>query len=378
MKGQKLLITLAVSAMLFTGCGIKSSQTIIKVNNTNITQGQYEEIFDKEAEHTLNSPLHVNIKDPSNTFVANLVKNRIVNDLIVKALLNEEIEKRGIKVTKEDMDEAIKSIVTKVGSKEQLDKILKQNNVSTGDFKKDLKEQVKIKKLAKTLSSGEVSDSEAKTYYNQNISKFKYPEQVRASHILVKVSPEEIATGLKQKNSKISDEEIGAKINEEIKVKEAKANELYSKLKADPSQFAKLAKENSEDTMSAANGGDLGFFAKRDMVPEFANAAFGARPNSVVGPVKTMYGYHIIIVTDRRAAGQEPFEKVKNDLKEYISNQKQLEQIDKLVESLKKQAKIEYVNKEYDPEEIQKAVQKNIQESGEMAKRAMEKANQNK
>jgi parvulin-like peptidyl-prolyl isomerase len=272
------------------------------------------------------------------------------------------------------MDEAIKSIVTKVGSKEQLDKILKQNNVSTGDFKKDLKEQVKIKKLAKTLSSGEVSDSEAKTYYNQNISKFKYPEQVRASHILVKVSPEEIATGLKQKNSKISDEEIGAKINEEIKVKEAKANELYSKLKADPSQFAKLAKENSEDTMSAANGGDLGFFAKRDMVPEFANAAFGARPNSVVGPVKTMYGYHIIIVTDRRAAGQEPFEKVKNDLKEYISNQKQLEQIDKLVESLKKQAKIEYVNKEYDPEEIQKAVQKNIQESGEMAKRAMEKA----
>ncbi len=378
MKGQKLLITLAVSAMLFTGCGIKSSQTIIKVNNTNITQGQFEEIFDREAQNTLNSPIHVNIKDPNNVFVANLVKNRIVNDLIVKALLNEEIEKRGIKVTKEDMDEAIKSIVSKVGSKEQLDKILKQNNVSVGDFKKDLKEQVKIKKLAKSLSSGEVSDSEAKDYYNNNISKFKYPEQVRAAHILIKVNPEEMAAALKQKDSKLSDEEISAKINDEIKAKESKANELYSKLKADSSQFAKLAKENSEDTVSAANGGDLGFFAKQDMVPEFANAAFSARPNTVVGPVKTMFGYHIIIVTDRRAAGQEPFEKVKNDLKEYISNQKQLEQIDKLVESLKKQAKIEYINKEYDPEEIQKAVQKNIQESGEMAKKAMEKAEKNK
>ncbi len=378
MKGQRLLITLAVSAMLFTGCGIKSSQTIIKVNNTNITQGQFEEIFDREAQNTLNSPIHVNIKDPNNVFVANLVKNRIVNDLIVKALLNEEIEKRGIKVTKEDMDEAIKSIVSKVGSKEQLDKILKQNNVSVGDFKKDLKEQVKIKKLAKSLSSGEVSDSEAKDYYNNNISKFKYPEQVRAAHILIKVNPEEMAAALKQKDSKLSDEEISAKINDEIKAKESKANELYSKLKADSSQFAKLAKENSEDTVSAANGGDLGFFAKQDMVPEFANAAFSARPNTVVGPVKTMFGYHIIIVTDRRAAGQEPFEKVKNDLKEYISNQKQLEQIDKLVESVKKQAKIEYINKEYDPEEIQKAVQKNIQESGEMAKKAMEKAEKNK
>ena len=106
------------------------------------------------------------------------------------------------------------------------------------------------------------------------------------------------------------------------------------------------------------------------MVPEFANAAFGARPETVVGPVKTQFGYHIIYVKDRMAAGQKPFEKEKNNIKEHLKNQKQLESVDKLVESLKKNAKIEYVNKDYDPEEMQKAVQKAIMDSSEAAQKA--------
>jgi len=372
MKGKNLLITLAASAMLFSGCGMKSAETIIKVNDMNISQAQFDAELDKEAKVIQASPLKVNIKDANNVFMYNLVKSRIVNELIIKTLLDDEIAKRGIKVTNDDINDAIKDIVEKVGSKENLDKILKQNGVSASEFKKDLKEQVKMKKLAESLGSYEVTDADAKEFYNKNIEKFKFPDKVRASHILIAVNPEEITEIIKSdsKNANLSEAEVKAKVQEEIKAKEAKAKELFNQAKQDPSNFAKLAKDNSDDTVSAQKGGDLGFFAKQEMVPEFASASFGAKPETVVGPVKTQYGYHIIYVKDRMAAGQKPFEKEKNSIKEHIKNQKQLEKVDQLVESLKKNAKIEYVNKDYDPEEVQKAVQKAIMDSSEAAQKA--------
>ena len=163
---------------------------------------------------------------------------------------------------------------------------------------------------------------------------------------------------------------VKAKVNEEIQVKEAKANQLLAEAKKDPTQFAKLAKENSEDTATANKGGDLGFFAAKEMVPEFSKAAFSMRPNTISDkPVKTQFGYHIIMVTDRSAAGQDPFEKVKANIKAYLENQKQIELIDKLTESLKKSAKIEYVNPAYNPENIQKGVQDAVKNSGETAKK---------
>ena len=73
---------------------------------------------------------------------------------------------------------------------------------------------------------------------------------------------------------------------------------------------AKIAKEKSEDPGSAIKGGDLGFFPKGRMVPEFEKVAFSIKPNTLSEVVKSQYGYHIILVTDRKAAGQDPYEKV--------------------------------------------------------------------
>ena len=369
MKGKKLFATLALSAILFSGCGVKTAQTIIKVNDTKITQAQFDEMLDREANNSAFAQMKMNIKDPNNTFIYNLVKSRIVNELVIKALLDEEVKKRNIKVTKADLDEAIKVVVDKVGSKEQLDKILKHNGISAADFKKDLKDQVKMKKLAESLGAAEVSDAEVKAYYDKNIDKFKYPDRVRASHILIAVNPEEMTEVVKSEpaNKDLSEIQIKSKVGEQIMAKEAKAKEILAQVKKDPSTFAKVAKEVSEDPASAEKGGDLGFFAKKEMVPEFANAAFGAKPNTIVGPVQSQYGYHIILVTDRMAAGQEPFEKVKSNIKEFLVNEKQLDKIDNLVESLKKTAKIEYVNKDYDPEAIQESVRKTLQEGASVA-----------
>ncbi len=380
MKGKKLLATVALSAILFTGCGIKSAQTIIKVNGENITQGQFDESFNKSAQGGMMAQLGINVKDGKNGFLYYLIKDKVVNELIVKTLLDQEVEKRGIEVSSEDVDNAVKEIIDKVGSKEQLNQILKQNGVSTSQFKKDLKEEVKMKKLAKELTNSSISEADAKKYYNDNIKQFKYPDKVRASHILISVNPqeiEEIITSDKA-NANLSKEEVQKKVNEEIAAKKAKAENLLAQVKKDQTQFAKIAKENSDDTTTAVNGGDLGFFAAQEMVPEFSKAAFSMRPNTVSGLVKTQFGYHIIMVTDRMEAGQQPFEKVKNDIKSFLETQKQLEAIDNLVESLKKNATIEYVNKEYDPAEIQKSLQNEIKEGAEKAKAIKESAKQDK
>ncbi len=381
MRGKKLLATLACSVVLFAGCGLKSGEAIIKVNNQNITQGQFDTEFDKQAGNGIAKALGVNVKDDKNSFLYLLIKDRVVNELIVKALLNEEMEKRGITVSNKDVDDAVKEIIDKVGSKEQLDSLLKQNGISNADFKRDLKEEVKMKKLAKELGSSTVSDAEAKKFYNENIGKFKHPDKVRASHILISVNPQEIEEVVKSDpaNKGLDEAAIKAKVNAEVQAKEAKAKELLAEAKKNPTQFAKLAKENSEDTATANKGGDLGFFAAKEMVPEFSKAAFAMKPNTISDkPVKTQFGYHIIMVTDRSAAGQEPFEKVKSSIKAYLENQKQIELIDKLTESLKKSAKIEYVNPEYNPENIQKGVQETIKNSGEAAKKAKENAENKK
>ncbi len=369
MRGKKLFAALAISAVLFAGCGLKSGEAIIKVNDQKITQGQFDEMFDKQAQGGMLKALGVDVKSDKNSFIYLMIKDRVINELIVKTLLNEEMAKRKIEVSNEDVENAVKDIIDKLGSKEQLDLLLKQNGITASQFKKDLKEEVKMKKLAKELGSSSVSDAEAKKFYNENTDKFKHPDKVRASHILISVNPEEITQGIKSKSKDLDDSSVKAKVNEEIQAKEAKANQLLAQAKKDPSQFAKLAKENSEDNASAVKGGDLGFFSEKEMVPEFSKAAFSMKPNTVSDKlVRTQYGYHIIMVTDRAAAGQTPYEKVKNDIKAYLENQKQIELIDNLTESLKKNAKIEYVNSEYSPESSKKALQEALKKGKEIKK----------
>ena len=377
MRGKKLLATLAISAVLFAGCGLKSGEAIIKVNDKTITQGQFDQEFDKQAGNGIVKALGIDVKDDKNSFLYLLIKDRVINELIVKTLLDEEIAKRGITVTSKDVDEAVKEIIDKVGSKEQLNALLKEHGMSNAQFKKDLKEEVKMKRLAEQLGSAKVSDAEAKKFYNDNINKFKHPDKVRASHILISTNPEEIITKIKDdpKNKDLDEAAINAKVQEELNAKEAKANQILAEAKKDLTQFAKLAKENSEDTATSVKGGDLGFFAANEMVPEFSKAAFSMKPNSISDkPVKTQYGYHIIMVTDRAAAGQDPFEKVKDNIKGYLENQKQIEMIDQLTESLKKNAKIEYINPDYDPANVQKGVQDSIKNSAETAKKVKAEA----
>jgi len=150
--------------------------------------------------------------------------------------------------------------------------------------------------------------------YNTNSQQYETPEQVRASHILLKTEGKDDAT-----------------------VK-AKAEDLLKKAKAG-GDFAELAKANSEDEASAKNGGDLDYFGRGRMVPEFDQVAFALQPGQISDVVKTQYGYHIIKATDRKAATTRPLAEVRQQLSDQLSYERAQAQATDLATALEKEIK---------------------------------------
>ncbi|MBQ8460745.1 peptidylprolyl isomerase [bacterium] len=381
MKGSKLLITLAISAVLFTGCGIKDQSAIIKINDKAITKAQYDDLIDKSI---ASSPFGKmgDLKGNKDGFLYLMQEQQVINQLIIQELLDQEAEERGIKVTNKDVDEALKKVMDQMGGKEQLMTVLRDNGVSPAQFKKDLKNQVKMQKLADSAGKIEITDKDCEDFYKKNPDKFKYPEQVRAAHILIGGNPFLIQQEITQNDKKKFDEkELKAKVEAKMAENEKLAKNIAEDLKADNSKFAAYAKKYSTDEGTAKQGGDLGFFAKEQMVPEFSKAAFDAKPNTVVGPVKSQFGYHIIFVQDRKAAGTTPYEKAKVGIKDYLQTQKQIKALDDLTTSAKKKAKIEFMEERYNPEVIQKKLTKQVDDAtgGQASKvREATKKNQKK
>lgn len=363
MKSTKLLATLLVAGMLFTGCGLKNSQAIIKVNDAVITQNDFDKLMDKQIEASPFAKMGMgDIKKDKDGVLYLMTERAVITQLVIQELLDQESKARGIKVSNKDVDKAIDKIIDKVGGKDNLANMLKQNNVSISQFKSDIKTQVKMQKLAQTAKNVKVSDKEVKDFYNKNINKFKHGEQVRAYHILLMTDPMQIAQEITNNGKKeLAESEMNKKIEATVKEREALANKIANELKADTTKFSQYAKKYSHDTTSAQKGGDLGYFEAKVMVPEFSKAAFGAKPNTIVGPVKTQYGYHVILVTDRRPAGVESFEKVKNNLKESLTSEKEIKALDDILNAAKKKANIEYVDKQYNPDEITQKLTKQLE-----------------
>lgn len=137
----------------------------------------------------------------------------------------------------------------------------------------------------------QITPEQIKQYYEEHRAQFETPEERRARHILVSVAK-------------------GASAEVKAKAKE-KADKLLAEAKANPKAFADLAKKNSEDPGSAAEGGDLGFFAKGRMAKPFDDAVFAMKAGDITGPVETQFGYHIIQLEEVKAPAGTGFEQAK-------------------------------------------------------------------
>ena len=152
-----------------------------------------------------------------------------------------------------------------------------------------------------------VDDAEIKAFFDENKDKFTVGTQVRASHILVET----------EKEAKDILERIGK-----------------------GESFAALAKSLSKDKGSAEKGGDLGYFGRGKMVPEFEKAALALKPGEISDPVRTRFGYHIIKLTDIKKGKPADFEQTKESIRKQLIMQKKKELFDAYVEKLKTESNI--------------------------------------
>jgi len=174
---------------------------------------------------------------------------------------------------------------------------------------------------SKVGTKGDVTDAEAQDFYTKNAEQFKMPEQVRASHILVKCGQD-------------------AK-DDEVKTKRETANKILDRVKKGE-DFATLAGDLSEDPSAKENKGDLDFFPRQGaMVEPFAEAAFKMKKGEVTeSPVRSEFGFHIIKVTDRKDAGSMAFDEAKPRLLAYLKQQKKQTETEKVLQELRAQAKV--------------------------------------
>lgn len=198
-----------------------------------------------------------------------------------------------------------------------------------------------------------VSDQDVAQYYEANKGRLTHPEQVRIDY--VELSAEAIANRIQPEEQdlrKLYDEQSGAFTTEEqrrashilVQVPEGadekigaaareKAEKLLQRVRSGES-FENLAKELSDDTVSAKEGGDLGFFGKGVMVPEFEQAAFAMQKGEVSDLVKSPFGFHIIKLTDIKPGGKKSFEEARPELIKQLRDNKAEEEYYALVDRL--------------------------------------------
>ncbi|HEV2986564.1 MAG TPA: SurA N-terminal domain-containing protein [Vicinamibacterales bacterium] len=174
--------------------------------------------------------------------------------------------------------------------------------------------------------------------YNSSIEQYTTPEQVRASHILLKTEGKDDAA-----------------------VK-AKAEEILKQAKAG-ADFSELARKNSEDEQSAKSGGDLDYFGRGRMVPEFDQTVFAMQPGQISDLVKTQYGYHVIKLVDKKSAATRPLTEVRQQLSDQLAYERAQAQAADLAAKLEKQ-----ITKAADLDKVGKAEGLAVQESGFFAR----------
>jgi peptidyl-prolyl cis-trans isomerase C len=174
---------------------------------------------------------------------------------------------------------------------------------------------------AQVAGKDTVTEADAKKFYDSNTKEFANPDLVKASHILIRVPDGATPDQVKAAENKAKAAIVRANKGED---------------------FSKLAGELSEEPGAAQRGGDLGYFPKDKMVPEFADAAFAQKVGSVSAtPVKTKFGYHVIKVTDKKPAGTATFDEAKTQIIQFLQAQKRRQIFKGIMQDLRQGAKVE-------------------------------------
>jgi peptidyl-prolyl cis-trans isomerase C len=182
------------------------------------------------------------------------------------------------------------------------------------------------------VASNIVTDKAVRQYYDQHQDEFVTPERVHVRHIVITAS--NTGPRAREKEQAL---EIIKRIAVDLREKVVKAPKQLR-----VNQFAQLARQNSEDA-SAQSGGDLGWVTKGQLDPDFEAAAWGLTPGVPSGIVETKFGYHLILVEEKQAAGIEPFDHARASIREFLMTQhaaEVMETVSKLTNELRAHSKV--------------------------------------
>jgi peptidyl-prolyl cis-trans isomerase D len=307
-------------------------------------------------------------------------KKRILDDLVQQRALQIEAKKLKVTIADAKLQEIILNAVKKAdGSfdKERYQQIVAAQNMTTSAFEQKLREDMAVQQLVGAIESTsftpktvierfhtineqerevqalnfkasdfaaqvKVTDAMLKSYYEKNAALFSTPELAKAEYVVlsgealssqVTVADAEIEEQYKKNEKSYTTEEqrrashilVSADESASADVKKAakeKAERLLAQVRKDPSSFAKLAKENSDDKGSGEKGGDLDYFSRGAMVPAFDAAVFKMKVNEISDLVQTNFGYHIILLNDVKAGGVKPLAEAKDQIVNEIKTRK--------------------------------------------------------
>ncbi len=234
---------------------------------------------------------------------------QILQEMINAKLVAQEAAKAGIEVTTERVDEEMVKIKENLG--DQYDYMLSMYGMTEDSLRKTLEQNL----LAYEISTKDivVTDEQIATDYTDNKDMYLEPAQVKASHILVRTKEE--------------------------------AQAILTELKGG-ADFVELAKSKSIDTGTAEAGGDLGFFGSGEMTEVFEKAAFALAVGQLSGIVESEYGFHIILVTDKKAEFMPTLEEAREAVIEKIKGE-QAKNIDTLLLEIKDKSTVTVTDEKY-------------------------------
>lgn len=305
MKKSLVGLVAVIFVMILAVTGCMSSKWVAKVNGTVISLDQYNTCVNDAKAIYEKQQVDFTTEDGKKNLTQ--LKSQILEFMIMNEIIRQEVQKLELKTDDPKVSEKETELKQNMGTEEQFQEELKKIGMTEPDLKNYLALNLKV------TSDTKLTDNDIKAYFDKNSDRYGEPEQVRASHILVKTEDE--------------------------------ANQIIAQLK-EGANFEQLAKEKSTDEGSKSSGGKLGFFSRGQMVPEFEKAAFEQKVGEYSAqPVKTEFGFHIILVEEHKQAKAADYAAVKDTVAKDALDEK----IQNYFDDLKKNAKLEYA-KGYKPE----------------------------
>lgn len=257
---------------------------------------------------------------PANDDMGIKIRASLLTRLIDEELLKQKANKEGIEIDRMEKIKAFEEYKSRMGGEAVYKNFKERSGIAEEDLIDNLVKEKLIEKLSLKITDNKpLTEEEIKEHFEKNPELYTKPPMAHAKHILLKFDPKE------------------SKEKEEVIIK--KVNDIMKELKEPNASFAQIAAKYSE-CPSAKNGGDLGFFPKGRMVKPFEEAAFNGPLNIIQSPIKTDYGYHILLVQEKTPLKRAELSEVKDQIVQFLTQGRQNHKIQNILEKLKREAKI--------------------------------------